>query len=45
VAEALRVPKARRKTRPTRASREARLAAKKRRARVKDARRPVQPEE
>ena len=45
VAEALRVPKARKKTRPTRASREARLAAKKRRAGVKDTRRPVRPED
>ena len=45
VAEALRVPTARKKTRPTRASREARLAAKKRRAGVKDTRRPVRPED
>ena len=41
VAEALRVPKRRRKTRPPAAAREARLRAKKRRADVKRARGPV----
>ncbi len=45
VAEALRVPKRRKKTRPPRAAKEARLRAKKRRAEIKGARRPVRPEE
>ncbi len=43
--EALRVPKRRKKTRPPRAAKEARLRATKRRAETKSARRPVRPEE
>ncbi len=45
LAEALRVPKRRKKTRPPRAAKEARLRAKKRRAETKSARRPVRPED
>lgn len=45
VAGALRVPKRRKKTKPSRAAREARLRAKKRRSETKSARRPVRPEE
>lgn len=43
--EALHVPKPRRKTKPTRASREQRLQAKKRRSEVKRMRGPVDPAE
>lgn len=45
LAEALRVPKHRKKTRPPRAAKEARLRAKKRRAETKSGRRPVRPED
>ncbi len=45
LAGALRVPKRRKKTKPTRAAREARLQAKKRRSQTKSARRPVKPED
>ncbi len=45
VAEALRVPRHRKKTRPPRAAKEARLKAKKRRSDVKSARKPVKPED
>ncbi len=45
VAGALRVPKRRKKTKPSRAAREARLRAKKRRSETKSARRPVRPED
>jgi ribosome-associated protein len=44
LAAALHVPKKRRKTRPGRAAREARLESKKRRARTKKMRRPVRPD-
>jgi ribosome-associated protein len=40
--QALHVPKRRKKTRPTRASREARLRAKRRRSQTKRLRRPVE---
>ena len=42
--EALRVPKRRRPTRPTRAARERRLEEKRRRSEAKRSRRPVQPD-
>jgi len=45
VARALHVPKKRKPTRPSRASKAARLAAKQRRAGIKDARRPVRGDE
>ncbi len=45
LAGALRVPKPRKKTRPSRAAREARLRAKKRRSETKSTRRPVKPED
>ena len=45
VAEALRVPRRRKKTRPPRAAKEARLKAKKRRSETKHARGRVTPEE
>ncbi len=45
VAAALRVPKARRKTRPTAAARAARLAAKRRRGETKARRRPIAPDD
>lgn len=45
VRKALRRPRSRKKTRPTRAAREKRLEAKVRRARVKGQRRPVHPDE
>ena len=45
VAEALRLPRRRKKTRPPRAAREARLKAKKQRSEIKGGRRPVRPEE
>jgi len=45
VAAALRVPRARRKTAPTRAAKAARLAAKRRRADTKARRRPVSPDD
>jgi ribosome-associated protein len=44
VAAALHVPKKRRKTRPGRAAREARLESKKRRSQTKKMRRPVRPD-
>jgi len=44
LAAALHVPKKRRKTRPGRASREARLESKKRRSQTKKMRRPVRPD-
>lgn len=43
--EALHVPKRRKATRPTRASREQRLGAKRRRSRTKNLRGPVRPDE
>ncbi len=45
LAGALRVPKPRKKTKPSRAAREARLRAKKRRFETKSTRRPVKPED
>lgn len=45
LAEALHIPKARKRTRPTRASRERRIQAKKRRSETKRARRSVPPPE
>ena len=45
VAEALHVPKARRRTRPSRAAKEERLSEKKRRGETKRLRRPVEPPE
>ncbi len=45
IEQALRVPKPRKKTKPSRASKEARLQSKKRRSQTKQHRRDVQPDE
>ena len=45
VAGALRIPKKRKKTKPSKAAREARLRAKKKRSQIKSSRGPVRPED